>query len=127
MIGACILITHMTFWMQKQSKNIKQNLTKKIQTAVQSKTLWMLTAIAFCSVVREGVETVIFFSALEIQSGGIGQILFASIGVITAVILSIFIYTTSRHVPVGLFFKLSSTLLLLVSAGLLAHGIVELQ
>lgn len=37
------------------------------------------------------------------------------------------IYSSTRRVDIGKFFYYTGLLLLLVSAGLLAHGIVELQ
>jgi len=127
MVGAAILITHMTFWMRGQSKGIKQRIESKVETHLANKALWMIGVIAFLSVVREWVETVIFFSALEVQSDGLIQVVFWLVGIVAAILLSVMIFSSSRHVDVKKFFHISGLLLLFVSAGLLAHGIVEFQ
>lgn len=53
MLGAAGLITHMTFWMRRQSRSIKDRMKEKIEYHIANKTLWMISVIAFASVVRE--------------------------------------------------------------------------
>ena len=45
MLAAAGLITHMTFWMRKQSKGIHSRMREKVQTYIANKTLWMIAII----------------------------------------------------------------------------------
>lgn len=127
MIGAAGLITHMVFWMKAQGRQMSQNFKQKIDLILQKKTLIMLSSLSFFAVVREGIETVIFLNALQVQSGQSLPYVGASIGIILAVALSYAIYKSSQKMSAVRFFKISSFFLIAIAAGLLAHGIVELQ
>lgn len=127
MLGACALITHLVFWMAKHGRLIKQKLETKMKDVLESKTLWMLSVIVFFSVIREGIETVIFFQAIDVQADGQASWIGAGLGVIIAVILSYLIYKGSAKIKLQKFFQISSLLLIFIAAGLLAHGIVEFQ
>lgn len=127
MIAASGLITHMVFWMKKNAKTLKKHVQKKVEKVVQGGAVFSLFLIAFFSVVREGVETVIFFQAIDTQSEQGISILGAVLGVLCAVILSFFLYFSSKKIPLKTFFTASGYLLLIIAAGLFAHGIVEFQ
>lgn len=127
MLLACGLITHMVFWMKSQGKHIKKDMTKKVENVLETNTLLTLTFISFFAVVREGLETIIFLNAINVQSGGTMSLLSGLFGIVAAVTLSYIIYTSSGKVKTKLFFQISGALLLLIASGLLAHGIVELQ
>ena len=127
MVLASGLITHMIFWMKAQGKEMSQNFKKKIKKVLETKTLFMLTSISFFAVVREGIETVIFLNALQVQSGQSMPYIGAALGIIIAVALSFSIYYSTTKLSTKHFFKISSYFLIMVAAGLLAHGIVEFQ
>lgn len=65
MIVACAMITQFLIWTNNNFKNIGKQIKKTVENIVSSGQLWMLSILAFASVVREGVETVIFLNALE--------------------------------------------------------------
>jgi len=127
MFGAAVLITHLIVWMKHRGKEIHLELNKKIEQSVKTGTLWTLAAIAMMSVVREGVETVIFFQALMAQASGEVPIVSALLGVLSAVLLAVVIFYSTKKVPVKSFFQYTAYFLVLIAAGLLAHGVVELQ
>jgi len=127
MLGAAGLITHLVFWMQQRGKQIQQELNKKVEQSVKAGTLWTVALIAMFSVVREGVEVVIFFQALLAQAEGNVSILSAVFGGVSAVMLAVAIFWSTRKVPIAQIFTYSAYFLVLIAAGLLAHGIVELQ
>lgn len=127
MLGAGALITHLVFWMRHKGKEIQQHLDAQVKESVQKGMLWMVALIATMSVVREGVETVIFFQALTVQASGSAPFISGGAGVLSAVLLAIIIFWTTKKVPVGAFFKYTSYFLVLIAAGLVGHGIVELQ
>lgn len=127
MFGAALLITHLLVWMKRRGKEIQASLSKKVEQSVKAGTLWTLAAIAMMSVVREGVETVIFFQALLVQASGDVPIMSALLGILSAVLLAVVIFFSTKKVPVKLFFYYTAYFLVLIAGGLLAHGVVELQ
>lgn len=126
MFLAAGMITHMVFWMGKRTKYLRTELKNKVENIIESKTLWMLGALSFFAVVREGIETVIFLNAIDAQSDW-WTFCIAIFGIISAIILSIGIYYGSKNIPTRKFFHISSIFLLFIAGGLIAHGIVELQ
>ncbi len=127
MFGGALLITHLIVWMKYRGKEIQDRLNKKIEQSTKTGALWTLAVIAMMSVVKEGVETVIFFQALMAQAGGSAPIISGALGVLSAVLLAIIIFYTTKKVPVKSFFNYTAYFLVFISAGLLAHGVVELQ
>ena len=127
MLVAAGIITHLIFWMRKEGKNITKNLKQKVKTHLDQGSLWMIGALAAIAVAREGIETVIFFQALFVQSGENISILSGILGVVSAVVLACVIFFSTRKVPVGKLFDYLSYFLILIAAGLIAHGVVELQ
>ena len=127
MFVACGLITHMVFWMREKGKCLKRDVADKIHGILKKKTLWMLAVLSFCAVIREGIETVIFLNAIEAQGDGAISLLWGIFGIVAAVALSYGIYFSSHKLNPKRFFQVSGMLLLVIAAGLLAHGIVEFQ
>src|SRR6266851_326803 len=70
---AVVLLTTMTFWMQKHSRSMKKEITVKASAAGSGFALGLL---AFTTVGREGVETAFFTLAFAFQTNG--WILFAA-------------------------------------------------
>jgi len=127
MLVAAGIITHLIFWMRKEGKNITKNLKQKVKDHLDTGSLWMIGTLAAIAVAREGIETVIFFQALFVQSGEQISIMSGILGVLSAVVLACIIFFSTRNVPIGKLFNYLSYFLILIAAGLVAHGIVELQ
>ncbi len=127
MLFAAGLITHLLFWMQKHSHQIKESLERKVTDILERKELWLLFFLACFSVLREGVETVIFLQAISLQSDSVFAFWAASVGCLAAIILAIAIFWSSKSISPKKFFQATSVFLVFVAAGLLAHAIVEFQ
>ncbi len=127
MLFACGLITHMVFWMKGLAKGLRSRMHTQVEGILERNTLLALTGISFAAVVREGVETVIFFQALDVSLAAPQSLLAAVLGVVAAVLLSYAIYVGSTWLSEKAVFQLSGVLLLFIAGGLLAHGIVEFQ
>lgn len=123
LIGAALLTT-MILWMMKQQHSAS-DIEQKADRYISKGKLYSLALLVFVSVLREGIESVIFLSALNFSSGS--SIAGASLGFIAAIILGFLIFTGSKKVSLKIFFMLTNILLILFAAGLLAHGIHELQ
>ncbi len=121
------VLTWMIFWMHYQARLIKTSLERNVQEAVETGTKWGLILVAFIAVFREGVETVLFLSAATFASEGQGTLIGAALGLTAAILIGFLIYASTARLNIRLFFNITSVLLLLFAAGLLANGIHEFQ
>jgi len=129
MLIASVLLTTMILWMMKQRRMVQEiegKIASHVEKANFNKTfsygIFLLIVIA---ILREGVETVIFMSAINYSSGisFFGGLL----GVVTAIGVGYLFFIGSRKINLKKFFTFSSILLILFAAGLVAHGIHEFQ
>jgi high-affinity iron transporter len=122
------VLTWMIFWMRTQMRLVKTSLERNVQDAVETGTKWGLILVAFIAVFREGVETALFLSAAAFASNGQGGTLVGAVlGLAAAMLIGYLIYASTTKLNIRLFFNITSVLLLLFAAGLLAHGIHEFQ
>ena len=121
------VLTWMIFWMRYQARLIKTSLEQDVQQAVETGTRWGLMLVAFIAVFREGVETALFLSAAAFASDGQGTLIGAALGLTSAILIGFLIYASTARLNIRLFFNITSVLLLLFAAGLLANGIHEFQ
>lgn len=121
------VLTWMIFWMRYQARLIKTSLEQDVQKAVETGTRWGLTFVAFIAVFREGVETALFLSAAAFATDSQGTLIGAALGLAAAILIGFLIYASTARLNIRLFFNITSVLLLLFAAGLLAHGIHEFQ
>lgn len=127
MIVAAGLITWMILWMLKQRHGLKQNLENKVQTHVGKNYYWGIALLAFVSVAREGIETVIFLQAAVIQSNEVSVFWGALLGIVFAILASFALFKGIVNFPLRKFFTVTSVILILFAAGLLAHGVHEFE
>ena len=126
-IAACAVLTHMIFWMDRQAKQIKPELEAKVEQAVTKEEMLTIVALPFIAVFREGAETVLFLSAISMQSSSSISLGMGSFGFLLAVLIGVLIFAFGKKVPLRQFFRSTGVLLLLMAAGLLAYGIHELH
>lgn len=126
MLLAWLLITHLIFWSYKKAKHIKKEVTEKVQKSIEKNELFIIALIAFMSVAREGIETVLFFSALGFD-GSSSSILLASLWVILWLIVSLGVIKIFSFVKLHHFFTFTNILLILIAGWLLGHAISEFE
>jgi high-affinity iron transporter len=124
---AVTVLTYMTFWMRRHSRNLGRELREKVSEAVSGGSGIALGLIAFVTVGREAVETVIFLLAIAYQSSPLQLALGAAIGLAIALGVSYAMYRVGLRINLGRFFAIVGSLLMVVAAGLLADGIQNLQ
>jgi high-affinity iron transporter len=113
LVGAGLLTT-MILWMMRQ-QHIAAELSEKVATEVAEAHRLGLFFLVFVSVLREGIETVIFLGAASLAAGT------------SLVSLGYLIFAGSRRLELKKFFTVTSVLLILFAAGLVAQGVHELQ
>ena len=126
MIAAFLMISHLLIWTSKNSKKLSGHIKSKVENALVKSELMVIGFIAFFSVVREWVETVIFLNALNVSVDG-GSIFLWILGIIIAIVLSVILFFSLKKINITAIFKTTNILLLLIAAWLLAHGIVKFQ
>ena len=126
MIIAAIVLGTMIIWMAK-NRNIADELEEKAAVALGSEKLgYGIFALAFISVFREGIETILFLYGVMMKQGGLSIVLSFS-GAFLGIGLGYMIFVQGRKVPLKTFFNVSSVLLIFVAAGMLAYGVHELE
>ncbi len=119
------LLTYMTFWVQRHSRNMHRELTAKATAAGGS--VVALVVLAFTTVGREAVESAVFTLAFAFKSNGVTLLLGAALGLATALGLAILIYRLGYRLDYRRFFRIMGLLLLLFAAGLLGDAVQNLQ
>ncbi len=125
MLLGAFLLTTMILWMLNQ-KNIAGELEEKLKKQTNKTHKFGVFSVVFVSILREGIETVLFLGAARFSEEG-NSLLGAIIGIITALILGYIIYKGTSKFNLKLFFTFTSYFLIMIAAGLLAHGIHEFQ
>jgi high-affinity iron transporter len=126
MIVGAALISWMIFWMMQQ-RHITQDIENEVKHSIEHHNAFAIGVLVFISVLREGVETVIFLGTLTLKDGVGVSMLGAAIGIVIA---AIFGYALFRHflkIKLKTVFNVTSILLILFAAGLVAHGVHEFE
>jgi len=126
MFIAAGILTWMIFWMRKQAVNIKAHLQAQIQSVLTSGSSLGLVILAFVVVVREGIETVLFlFAATRVAESPPLFTVGGFVGLAIAIVIGYSIYKGTSKLNLRTFFNVTSVVLIVFAAGLLAHGIHE--
>ena len=128
MIIGSFMITTMILWMMRQ-KHISKEIESRVEKHLMSeKPLFShigIFMLIFVAIIREGIETVIFLNAVNYASGI--NFIAGSLGIIAAIGVGYLFFLSVRKINLKRLFNLSSILLILISAGLVAHGIHEFE
>lgn len=123
-LTAVVLLTSMTFWMQKHSRSLKREITAKASAAGSGFALGLL---AFSTVGREGLESAVFTLAFAFQTNGMLLLLGALLGLLASLALSFLIYKLGYRLDFRIFFRVMGILLIFFAAGLLGDAIQNMQ
>ncbi len=127
MLAAVGVLSWMIVWMKRQSASIRQSLEREIAAAIGMGSALALALIPFTAILREGLETAVFLFAATRTSTPLESTAGATAGLILAAGLTWGLYTGGYRVNLRTFFNVTGILLIVFAAGLLAHGIHELQ
>ena len=124
LIGAGLLTT-LIIWLSHNRGHITA-LKASVASSVQAYQPWAIFLLVYTSILREGIETVIFIQAARYSTNAY-PVTGALIGVIAGIALCYMAFKGLRAIPMRHFFTVSSVLLIAFAAGLVAHGVHELQ
>jgi high-affinity iron transporter len=123
LIGATLL-TSMILWMM--TRNASRELEEGVARAVGKASGAAVFFLVFFSILREGIETVLFLSSASMLNGG-NVMSGAVLGIVIATLIGWLFFKGAMQLNLKTVFNLSSVLLILFAAGLFAHGVHELQ
>lgn len=121
---AALGVIYMAAWMRKHSRDLRDDLEAKTADALDTGSMWALVGLAFFAVIREGLETAIFLTALvggttNPASGLLGALL----GILTAVGIGWGIYRGGLRFDLRRFFRVTGVVLVVLAAGLFAAAV----
>ena len=123
---AVIVLTWMLFWMRRQGRAMKGELEHGVDAALAGGSALALAGLAFVSVSREGLETVLFLFAIGASSGpAVPTLLAALAGLVVAVVIGWAIFAAGVRVNLRRFFTITGIVLIFVSAGLVSFAVHE--
>ena len=125
MLAGAVLLTTLIAWMMRKSGQLRE-LERKVQKRVSGTRRLGLFLLIFFSVLREGIESVIFLSAATFASGE-SNLSGAAIGLAAAALLGVLLFRGALRINLRGFFAATNILLILFAAGLIAGGVHELQ
>jgi len=121
------LVTGMVFWMRRTAAGLSAQLRGEVERAVVVGA-GALTVTAFLAVGREGLETTLFlWTAVRASGATVAPLAGAALGLAAAVALCWLLYRQAVRLNVGVFFSRTAIALIVIAAGVLAHGLGDLQ
>ena len=124
---AVAILTFMIFWMMKESKHVRSQFQDRVDIVVARGEVYGLIGFAFIAVFREGVETALFMLGAAGATTASDAVAGVAIGLLIAVLIGIALPHLSVRISWKRFFQVTSIILVLFAAGLLARGVHEFQ
>jgi len=123
-----IFLSFMILWTIKHKHHVKE-IEEHVSTDLNANYKTGLFLLIFIAVLREGVETVLFLRVIIVahEKSILAVSAFSLLGIVAAVAIAWALFKGMVRFNMKKFFNISSTLLILFAAGLLAHGTHELQ
>ncbi len=121
------ILSYMVLWMQRQSRTLKAEIELRASAAISTGHLLTLAFLAFITVLREGIETAVFLSALTTRATGESPLPGALLGLVLAGLIAYLVFATTVRLSLRRFFVTTGSLLILIAAGLCAHIFMALH
>lgn len=130
-VGSAIIVGSMMVWMWRHSHSLSGEMKGSLSRILSGERAGSvgtgLFLFTFLMVFREGVETVLFLSALSLTTNGLLAILGVLIGLSFAVAFGVLFVRGSLRIDLGRFFKITGIALGIFVLQLLINGYHELS
>ncbi|MBL4657952.1 MAG: FTR1 family protein [Flavobacteriales bacterium] len=120
-----IFLSFMILWTIKHKHQVKE-IESHVEKDLDSGHKMGLFLLVFVAVLREGIETVLFLRSI-IVAYETSVMFYSLLGIASAIAIAWALFKGMVRFNMKKFFNITSTLLILFAAGLLAHGTHELQ
>lgn len=121
------ILSYMVLYMQRQSHKLKGEAEVKAELAISTGQVLALGTLAFITVLREGLETALFLTALTTRVSGGGLMPGAILGLVLAAAIAYTIFASTIRLNLRRFFIVTGFLLVFIAAGLCAHIFMALH
>lgn len=133
MLLSAVFVGSMVVWMLKTAKFIKRDIEQKLQNVLSapdgtpSVSKWSFPLIGFVTlcVLREGVETVVFLSAVSLSTSELLSFLGGVLGLFLSAVFGYLFVRGSIVINLARFFKITGAVLLLFAFQLVVSGVHE--
>lgn len=121
------ILSYMVLYMQRQSHRLKADVEVKAELAISTGQVLALGTLAFITVLREGLETALFLTALTTRVSGGGLMPGALLGLAAAAAITYLVFASTVRLNLRRFFIATGFLLIFIAAGLCAHLFMTLH
>ncbi len=130
-VGSAVLVATLLIWMWRHSHELagemKGSLSRILDRDNAGSIRLGLFLFTFVMVFREGLETVLFLSAVSLTTTGLQSFLGALIGIAAAVAFGVLFVRGSLRIDLKRFFAVTGIALLIFTVQLLVNGYHELS
>lgn len=130
MLAAGVLVVTMIVWMNRVARTLKKEIEQKIEAYAQKTEAAAglgIGAFVFLMVLREGAELVLILRAVELSTEGVQVWIGTGLGIAIAVAVGAFFFQGTLRIPLGRFFAVTSTILIVVACQLGLTGLHEMS
>lgn len=125
LLVAAGLLTWMIVWMRQQAQHLRSGLEAGVRQAVCSPGHRAVFVLSFVAIAREGVELALFLTAASFEAKAGPTLGGAFAGLATAALLGWLLFNTAVRLDLRRFFQVTSALLILFAAGMIATAVHE--
>lgn len=122
--AAAAMITYVMVWLRGSRRELESQLSAEVHRRAAGRGVGVFL-LAFLAVFREGAESVLFLWG--VLAGGRGDtaslVTGAALGLAAAVLIAWALFQGGRRVPLRTFFNVTTVLLVVLAAGMVAHAV----
>ncbi len=130
-VASAVVVASFVVWMWRHARSIGGRMRGTLGRILAGRNAaWVaagLFAFTFFMVVREGIETVLFLSAVSLTTSGLAAFLGAAVGIAAAAAFGVLFVRGSVRIDLGRFFKITGIALMIFVIQLLFNGYHELS
>lgn len=130
-LGSAVIVGSMMVWMWRHSRTLSGEMKGSLARILAREKGGSVTAglflFTFLMIFREGIETVLFLSALSLTTSGLMAVLGVGIGLALAVAFGVYFVRGSLRIDLARFFKITGIALAIFVLQLLVNGYHELS
>lgn len=128
---SAVFVVSMLWWMHRKSKTLRAEIEKRVRIAAEAtasrsqREAWGLGAFVFLMVFREGAETVMFLSAVNLTTEAMLGFIGTLLGLAAAVVFGVMFVKGSVKVDMRRFFMVTEWVLAIFVVQLIVNGYHE--
>jgi high-affinity iron transporter len=130
-LGSAVIVGSMMVWMWRHSHALSGEMKGSLSRILNRERTGSVAAglffFTFLMVFREGIETVLFLSAVSLTTSGLMAVLGVLVGLAIAVAFGVLFVRGSLRIDLGRFFKITGIALAVFVVQLLLNGYHELS